>query len=44
MKPSKLYVGVDVSCDKLDVSFLNGQARTARPWASYANDHGGPGT
>ncbi len=23
---------------KLDVSFLNGQARTARPWASYAND------
>lgn len=36
-----VYVGIDVSRDSLCVSFLNEEARTVRPAASYTNDPNG---
>jgi transposase len=38
MSSRKMYVGIDVSNCTLDVTFLDGEARTARPQATYRND------
>lgn len=38
MSESTLYVGIDVSCDKLDVAFIDDDARTVRPHQIYSND------
>lgn len=37
----RLYVGIDVSNAKLDVSFLDDEERTVRPLATYRNDPDG---
>jgi len=38
MSAKQLFVGIDVANVKVDVTFLDGEARTVRPQATYAND------
>lgn len=38
MSESTLYVGIDVSCDKLDVAFVDDDERPVRHQAVYPND------
>jgi hypothetical protein len=38
MARSELYVGIDVASQKVDVCFIDNEARTVRPPASYGND------
>lgn len=41
MERSELYVGIDVSNEKVDVAFIDAEARTVRPPATYPNDPDG---
>lgn len=41
MDRSELYVGIDVASAKIDVAFIDAEARTVRPSASYPNDPDG---
>ncbi len=41
MQPKALYVGIDVSRAKLDVSFIDGDRRTVRPPETFKNAPGG---
>lgn len=38
MSAKALFVGIDVANAKVDVAFLDGEARTVRPPATYGND------
>ena len=38
MSRRELYVGIDVANQKLDVCFIDNEARTVRPRSSYGND------